>query len=355
MNRAEVQRVYDVTVAAVSRNRLDVRLPALYERVTTSSSAPRCGSPSRGKGKGKGGGGIAVTSKAKAAAKKAGAKKEAVSSPPPKQRHTVGGLMLVFFAARLGKVLTKTELVDFLRAMKCPTLDPQPRHLGMQVGLNFIVQGCYHPRAKRALRRGEYCLLDLKRSHPSHASMHRVKALPRLSWEPLKLLYGGRCACCGSVEGERHLKNAHLVTTLERGHCDPRRPLTDDNCVPMCKLCNMVYKDKAVISRRGFVVKWLGGDAVDDAVEDEETEKEAAEGSAASDSASAIDDTVVSAKTEEPRASSLRLVAGWCHRAYERLTAALAPFVPVLPARGWLGAAGLWRSRIVCSGYSSHN
>jgi hypothetical protein len=341
MNRAEVQRVYDVTVAAVSRNRLDVRLPSLYERVTTSSSAPCCGSPIRGKGKG--GGGIAVTSKAKTAAKKAGAKKESVSSPPPKQRHTVSGLMLVFFAARLGKVSTKTELVDFLRAMKCPTLDPQPRHLGMQVGLNFIVQGCYHPRAKRALRRGEYCLLDLKRSHPSHASMHRAKALPRLSWEPLKLLYGGRCACCGSVEGERHLKNAHLITTLERGHCDPRRPLTDDNCVPMCKLCNMVYKDKAVISRRGFVVKWLGGDAVDD----EETEKEAAEGSAASDSASAIDDTVVEA--EAPGASSLGLVAGWCHRAYERLTAALAPFVPVLPARGWLGG-GLWRSRIVWGG-----
>jgi hypothetical protein len=47
------------------------------------------------------------------------------------------------------------------------------------------------------------------------------------------------------------------VTTLEKGHCDPRRPLTDDNCIPMCKLCNMVYKDNAVLNRRGFVIHWL--------------------------------------------------------------------------------------------------
>ena len=112
---------------------------------------------------------------------------------------------------------------------------------------------------KRKLRRGEYCLLDLKSAHPNHATMHRAKVTgaKALAWEPMKKLYGGRCACCGSVEGQRHLKNEHLVTTLEKGHCDPRRPLTDDNCIPMCKLCNMVYKDNAVLNRRGFVVQWL--------------------------------------------------------------------------------------------------
>ena len=187
----------------------------------------------------------------------------------PDGEFTVGGLMLVFFASRVGSVATKAELAEFLRAMRCPTLDPQPRHLGMQHGLNFLVQGCYHPRARRPLRRGEYCLLDLRRAHPSHSTMHRAKA--ELSWAPIKALYGMRCACCGSVEGEKHLKNAHLVTTLEKGHCDPRKPLSSDNCIPMCKLCNMVYKDHAVLNRRGFVVRWLkdgpppGADGVDDA------------------------------------------------------------------------------------------
>lgn len=240
MQAAEVQRVYDSVVSAMrKRNLRRIRLPALR-------SAPQ--SPMQpGDGGGGGGGG--------------GTKKKNKRKPPPP--YTVGGLMLVFFASRLGEVVDKTELVEFLRKMKCGTVDPQPRHLGMQVGLNFLVQGCVHPKAKRALKRGEYCLLDLRNAHPSHATMHRAKA--ELSWGPLKSLYGGRCACCGSVEGERHLKNAHLLTTLERGHCDPRRPLTDDNCIPMCKLCNMVYKDHAVLSRRGFVVQWLKeGGAVDE-------------------------------------------------------------------------------------------
>ena len=223
MNAAEVQRVYESVASALrKRNLRRIKLPALHCGVVvrSSSTAPAC-------------------------------KKKKAQAPP----YTVGGLMLVFFASRLGKIAEKTELVAFLRAMRCGTVDPQPRHLGMQLGLNFLVQGCYHPKAKRALRRGEYCLLDLRNAHPSHATMHRAKA--ELSWEPLKALYGSRCACCGSVEGERHLKNDHLLTTLEKGHCDPRLPLTDDNCIPMCKLCNMVYKDHAVLNRRGFVVEWL--------------------------------------------------------------------------------------------------
>lgn len=204
----EVRRVYDAAVAEVRRRKLGVRLPSLFSKDGD---------------------------------------------------YTVGGLMVVFFAARVGKIVDKTELCAFLRSMRCDTVDPQPRHLGMQCGFNFLVQGCFHPVAKRKLRRGEYCLLDMKSVHPSHATMHRVKVVGvnALSWEPLKKLYGGRCACCGSVEGQRHLKNDHLVTTLEKGHCDPRRPLTNDNCIPMCKLCNMVYKDHAVLNRRGFVVQWL--------------------------------------------------------------------------------------------------
>jgi hypothetical protein len=182
--------------------------------------------------------------------------------------------MLVFFAARLGRIATKAELLAFLRRMRCATVDPQPRHLGMQCGLNFLVQGCYHPHARRALRRGEYCLLDLVNAHPSAATMHRAggTGTSALDFDELKRVYDARCACCGSRQGERHLKNAHLVTRLDRGHCDPRKPLTHANCVPMCTMCNMVYKDRAVINKRGFVVAWLGADAA---------AKEAAEGDAA--------------------------------------------------------------------------
>jgi hypothetical protein len=171
--------------------------------------------------------------------------------------YTVGGLMLVFFASRLGRVASKSELVEFLKKMRCNTTDPQPRHLGMQNGLNFIVQGCYHPKLRRVLRQGEYSLLDGTRLHPSFVAMRR-RSSDVGDFGAVKKIYGGRCVCCGSKEGERHLKNRHMVTHLERGHCDPRLPLSSANCVPMCSLCNMVYKNHAVFNRRGFIVRWLG-------------------------------------------------------------------------------------------------
>jgi hypothetical protein len=187
----------------------------------------------------------------RATPKKAQARAKAAATP---RQYTVGGLMLVFFAARVGQIATKVELAAFLRTMRCKTPDPQPRHLGMQLGLNFLVQGCHHPAAGRVLKRGEYCLLDLTSVHPSHGTMHRAPVHGgALDFGAIKALYDLRCACCGSREGERHFKNAHLITTLERGHCDPRKPLTADNCVPMCNMCNMVYKDRAVINLRGFV------------------------------------------------------------------------------------------------------
>ena len=171
-------------------------------------------------------------------------------------RYTIGGLMLVFFSSQLGSVATKEQLVTFLRAHRCRTTDPQPRHMGMQCGLNFLVSGCWHPRLHRVLRRGEYCLLDLRNAHPSLATMHRAKGI-NIDFDAIKSAYSCRCACCGSEEDQAHLKNALLVTTLERGHCDPRLPLSSENCIPMCKMCNMVYKDNAVLSKRGFVVSWL--------------------------------------------------------------------------------------------------
>lgn len=177
-----------------------------------------------------------------------------------KKEYTVMGLCIVFFAHHLGEIKNKTELLRFLRYMKCDSYDPQPRHLGMQNGFNFLVQGCYHPTHERVLRCGEYCLLDLKEPHPSTVYMHRSSDLKEPTFSKLKTKYGQKCAVCGSGEGDRHLKNPHAITKLEKGHCDPREPLSATNCIPMCTLCNMVYKDKAVFNRRGFVVRWLPSD-----------------------------------------------------------------------------------------------
>ena len=176
---------------------------------------------------------------------------------PAGGQFTVSALSLLYFAARLGRVGTKADLQSFLLRVGCFTTDPQPRHLGMQHGLNFLVKGCWHPALRRKLRAGEYCLLDLEHAHPNHHHMHRSAQVRDGQFGTLKKAYDHRCACCGSKEGAPHFKNTHMITSLEKGHCDPHVPLATDNCIPMCTLCNAVYRDKAVFNRRGFIVRWL--------------------------------------------------------------------------------------------------
>ena len=173
-----------------------------------------------------------------------------------KKSYTIGGLTLVLFAKNVGKIVTKEDLIFFLKEHGCNSSDPQPRHLGMQMGLNFLVNNCHHPKIGRVLRRGEYCLLDLKNPHPSRASMHRVKT-DKIDFVEMKKIYDNRCACCGSKENDLHFKNPLLITRIEMGHCDPQKPLSNDNCIPMCNMCNMVYKNKVVVNKRGFITHLL--------------------------------------------------------------------------------------------------
>eukprot|EP00798_Chlamydomonas_sp_ICE-L_P000393 gene393-1789_t len=176
-------------------------------------------------------------------------------------RYTVGGLTLVFFAYNVGEIKHKRELIEFLRHMNCTTTDPQPRHLGMQCWINFLVRGCYHPAKGRILRTGEFSLLDLENPLPSSEMRHRRKdtAFTDASFNELKQKCGMRCMSCGSVEGGRHYKKPLHVTKLEMGHMDPRKSLSHPNCIPMCNMCNMVYKNCAVFNANGFIIEWLGG------------------------------------------------------------------------------------------------
>lgn len=172
---------------------------------------------------------------------------------------TVAALTLVFFYLNIGSVRSISDLRDFLLEHGCQSLSPQPRHLGMQRGFRFLVQNCVHPRLKSTLRRGQYCLLTLATAHPSTACQqrHRDSSLTDAKFQGLCRRFAGRCAVCGSKEGEPHLKNALLCTTIERGHADPRLPLTLRNCLPMCRLCNCVYKDRVAFNSRGIIIRWL--------------------------------------------------------------------------------------------------
>lgn len=176
-------------------------------------------------------------------------------------QYTVKGLSLCFFASNLDKVVTKQELIAYMKKHGLNVSDPQPRHLGLQNGFNFLIMGSYHPRLKRVLKQGEYCLRSLTQPHPSFKGSkqnHRQSTLTPVAFQRLKRASDHRCAHCGSKENEKHFKNKTCITVLERGHMDPRLMLTPCNCIPMCQICNKVYKNKAVFNKRGFVTKWLG-------------------------------------------------------------------------------------------------
>lgn len=173
--------------------------------------------------------------------------------------YTVGALMLIYFFNNLGKVCSMMDLRAFLTAHGCSSHDPQLQHLGMQNGFRFLVHNGIHPRLSEPLRQGQYCLLDLRSAHPSAPSRHRCRdgMLTESQFARLRKHHNDRCAVCGSLDGHPHFKNALLRTTIERGHADPRKPLTARNCIPMCHLCNRAYKDKAAFNARGLVVGWL--------------------------------------------------------------------------------------------------
>jgi hypothetical protein len=175
------------------------------------------------------------------------------------KKYTVSGLSMVFFYLNIGKIKTKVDLLTFLRDHGCCLVGhPHPRHFGMQYGFHFLIQDAYHPRYRRHLKAGEYSLYSLTRCHPNRlkgTTSHRTSTVTKPIFEKLKGDYASRCAVCGSKEGERSFKNNTIITRLEKGHCDPQLPLDIQNCIPICKYCNSVYKNSFIFNKRGIIVK----------------------------------------------------------------------------------------------------
>lgn len=171
-------------------------------------------------------------------------------------KYTLQGLMFVFFGLRINKIIKKNELVTFLKRYNCKSHDPQPRHFGMQYGFDFLVMGSYHAKTHRILKAGEYCMRSLSTPHPNACfTNHRSKATDMSThiWRQMVKKYNNRCACCGSPEGQDNYRNKNVLTVLEKGHKDPRKPLNASNCLPICSVCNRAYKNKCVFMANGFV------------------------------------------------------------------------------------------------------
>lgn len=74
-------------------------------------------------------------------------------------------------------------------------------------------------------------------------------------WEELKKYYDCRCANCGSKEGEPTFHNPNSITTLHKGHINPRKAPTIGNTIPQCDKCNRPDRNYFVYNKKGRVVK----------------------------------------------------------------------------------------------------
>ena len=158
----------------------------------------------------------------------------------------INSLVLCILKKNEGKFISKKELTTVVSnyTNKIYNDIQQARHLGLQYGWNI----------KQIKVDGEsgYVLINTTEPHPYFQNVRRVDTIT--DWDGLKKRYDHQCAVCGSIDGKYNLKFTHKLVKLEKGHMDPRKPMSDDNIIPMCDCCNQFYKNFAVFDKLGRIV-----------------------------------------------------------------------------------------------------
>ena len=167
----------------------------------------------------------------------------------PRASVSKNSFTLCYLFERMGEVVSKEELTDFIRLYWPNTSDvQQARHLGRQNG--FYIQG-----QASGIGSGNYKLVTLEEPHPSYVKDKTV-GVSAASFEELKKVYDYKCASCGNEEGKADRYNPDIIVKLEKGHMDPRKSL-ENNCIPQCRECNGIYKDKYVFNQQGRIIEVL--------------------------------------------------------------------------------------------------
>jgi hypothetical protein len=161
------------------------------------------------------------------------------------------------------KTVSKSELTEFMRTFHPQVNDvQQARHLAAQQGW-YILSGTRNDDRTLELPPGEYKLVSLEEAYPGFTDQRRAEPVGPLDWERIKASYGYRCACCGSKEGEPHLRWPETVTRLQKGHMDPARPLEPGNIIPQCQSCNQTGRNFWIYDDKGRVVALANPTVVD--------------------------------------------------------------------------------------------
>ena len=171
--------------------------------------------------------------------------------------YTLNALVLIYLFSKIGKIVSKQELTDYLRTMGFDINDvQQARHLAQQSGWYILsgTRGDYECK-NLGIKSGEYMLKTIKEPYPSYKNLKRTESLNAGSWDELKKIYNYRCATCGSKEGDANFLYPASTTTLQQGHKDPSKPLTIDNTIPQCPFCNRASRNYFVFDNKGKVEK----------------------------------------------------------------------------------------------------
>jgi len=157
--------------------------------------------------------------------------------------------VLRYLYEHLGEVVTKEEVERVVCArLGLRSKDLQSvRHLGKQDGYDVLQGG--HQHAGRTLSRGQYVLRSFNQTNQYWNARRRNES--DLDFSNLKKKYDYCCATCGATEGRLH-RLTQQVVRLEKGHADPRLPMTDSNIIPQCDYCNKVAANKWVFDKLGF-------------------------------------------------------------------------------------------------------
>ena len=174
-----------------------------------------------------------------------------------KNKYTLNALVLIYLYKKIGKIVSKQELTEFLKNMGYKINDvQQARHLAQQSGW-YILSGtrgdleCQNLNVKA----GQYLLKTIEKPYPSYQNLKRTETLKANSWNELKKIYNNRCATCGSKEGEYNFLYPASITTLQQGHKDPGKSLTIENTIPQCQFCNRASRNYFVFDNKGRVEK----------------------------------------------------------------------------------------------------
>lgn len=134
-----------------------------------------------------------------------------------------------------------------------PARDQQVRHLKTQNGWHVLNRGDSHRenRAEKFTPDGCHVLISTRMPSPSSVLQRRA-AVRDGDWQKILRHYGNKCASCGTAIGEYHrYDRTYKVETLERGHMNPKLPLTPGNIIPQCRWCNRTARGDFVFDEHG--------------------------------------------------------------------------------------------------------